>query len=397
MSTMQQVRAWQGPAVLSYGFRPFFFLAGLWAACAMILWLLTLTGHTVLATAFDPFTWHAHEFVFGYVTAVIAGFLLTAVPNWTGRLPVVGWPLAGLVALWLAGRAAVAFSAGIPALAVAFLDLSFTTALLFFLAREILIGRNWRNLPVLGLLSVITVANGLFHWQAAHGAVTGDNIGLRLALAGEIMLIALIGGRIVPSFTRNWLVQRKASSLPAPAGPFDHVSLLITGAALISFAAVPEAGVTALLCAVAGAANLMRLSRWQGQQTLAEPLLWVLHAGYAFLALGFLAVAAAAAGYIPLPSALHVWLAGAIGVMTVAVMTRATRGHTGRALTAPPLTLIVYLLLIASVVLRLAAGVFPTFTDWGWGLAALAWIGAFGLYLLAYGAMHLQPAQPRPR
>lgn len=395
MSTMERVRAWRGPALFSYGFRPFFFLAGLWAALAMGLWLAVLTGHGPLASRFDPFTWHAHEFVFGYVSAVIAGFLLTAVPNWTGRLPVVGWPLAGLTALWIAGRGSIAFSEAHPPLATALVDLSFGAALLFFLAREIIIGRNWRNLPVLAMLLLIVAANALFHAMAARGVTASENPGLRLALAAEVMLMALIGGRIIPSFTRNWLAQKRYTQFPAPAGRFDQIVLAVTALALLAFVVAPGASITAPLMLAAGLANLARLMRWQGRLTLAEPLLSVLHLGYALLALGFLSVAAASAGYIAMPGALHVWLAGAIGVMTVAVMTRATRGHTGRQLTAPFSTTLIFLLLVASAALRLVAALAPSFTEWGWTLAALAWIAGFGLYVAAYGPMQLGAAPAR--
>ncbi|HWL58539.1 MAG TPA: NnrS family protein [Paracoccus sp. (in: a-proteobacteria)] len=147
-TTAARMRAWTGPALLTYGFRPFFLGASLWAAGAMVLWILMLSGAVELPTRFDPVTWHAHEFLFGYLGAVVAGFLLTAVPNWTGRLPVVGWPLACLCLLWLIGRAAVAVSMHLPVWLVALADLSLSLALIGFLTREIVSGRNWRNLIV---------------------------------------------------------------------------------------------------------------------------------------------------------------------------------------------------------------------------------------------------------
>src|SRR5665213_1993135 len=390
MSTMSKRRAWQGPTILSYGFRPFFFLAGLWAALAMVAWIAMLTGHAPFPTRFDAFTWHAHEFVFGYVSAVIAGFLLTAVPNWTGNLPVVGWPLGGLAMLWLAGRIAVMFSTMVSPWLVGLVDLALGVALILFLGREIFTGRNWHNLPVLGLLTLLVTANGLFHWAAAVGHPVGDNIGLRLGLATEIMLITLIGGRIVPSFTRNWLAQRKAARLPAQLGRVDQITLVATGVALISFVAAPENLATGVLCTLAGSANMLRLSRWQGQQTGAEPLLWVLHLAYGFLALGFFTVAAGAIGLMPMAGALHIWLVGAIGLMTVAVMTRATRGHTGKQLTAPPSTAAIYVLIVLAVVARIAAALWPAAAGVVLDIAAGAWIAAFALFAVIYGPMLLR-------
>ena len=208
----KRIREWQGPALFSYGFRPFFLSAGLWAVLAMVLWLLFLTGHLDLPGPFDPTSWHAHEFLFGYTGAVIGGFVLTAVPNWTGRLPVTGWPLAGLSGLWLLGRIAV--MSPLDWWLILVLDLSMPVALVAVILREVLAGRNWRNLPVAGLIAVFALSNGLFHIEAARGIAASSGLGMRLGLAAVLMLIALIGGRIIPSFTRNWLAARGATALP---------------------------------------------------------------------------------------------------------------------------------------------------------------------------------------
>jgi len=202
-STAEQMRAWRGPAILTYGFRPFFFGAAVWAAFSMMLWVPMLTGYISLPTAFDPVSWHAHEFLYGYLGAVVAGFLFTAVPNWTGRLPIVGWPLGGLAVLWLAGRVAVTAGEGLPPLIVAVIDLAFPAAFALILLREIVAGRSWRNLIVLGMLGVFLLGNVLFHWEAARGGYAAQGYGLRLGLGAGVMMIAVIGGRIVPSFTRN--------------------------------------------------------------------------------------------------------------------------------------------------------------------------------------------------
>lgn len=391
-TTTEQARRWQGPMILSHGFRPFFLLAGSWAAVAMVLWIAMLSGLLSLPTAFDPITWHAHEFVFGYLSAVISGFLLTAVPNWTGRLPVVGWPLAGLVGLWLAGRFAVGLSAFLPAWLVALIDLSEVLALGGFLAREIVAGKNWRNLGVLGLLSVFLVANAVFHAEA-----TATGYGLRLGLGAGVMLMTLIGGRIIPSFTRNWLVQQRITALPAPAGRADLAVLGLTAVALLSFVARPEGWVAAALCALAGAAHLWRLSRWQGLRTGAEPLLWVLHLGYLFLALGFWSVAGAAAGWLPQTGSLHIWLAGAVGLMTLAVMTRASLGHTGRALHAGPALAAAYLALVVAVLARFTVGFLPG-EMWLLHLAACGWILGFGSFAVIYAPILTggRPARKAP-
>jgi uncharacterized protein involved in response to NO len=387
------MRAWTGPAILTYGFRPFFLSAALWAGLAMALWVPMLTGLIVLPTAFDPVSWHAHEFLFGYLGAVVAGFLLTAVPNWTGRLPIVGWPLGALAALWLAGRVAVAASAALPAGLVAVIDLAFPVTLAAVIGREIVAGRNWRNLIVLGLLAVFAAGNLLFHWEAARGDYAAQGYGFRLALCAGLMMIAVIGGRVVPSFTRNWLAKRGPGRLPVPPMQrFDKVALLALMAALLLWVALPFDLVTGAALILAGALHLARLARWAGHRTLAEPLVAVLHAGYAFLPLGALALGAEIIepGWLGAAEAQHLWMGGAVGLMTLAVMTRATLGHTGLMLTAGPGTVAIYLSLAAAVLARVAAGFWPEAAGLLHAAAGLLWIGAFGGFAVVYGPLLLR-------
>lgn len=396
-TSAEKIRAWEGPAILSFGFRPFFLFGAIWAALAMALWVAMLTGRDILPTAFDPVSWHAHEFLFGYLSAVLAGFLLTAVPNWTGRLPIVGWPLAGLVALWAVGRVAVAVAALLPWGAVMAFDLVFPLALAAVLAREIVAGRNWKNLPVLALALGLILANALYHIDAAQGGYPAGGVGLRLGLAVAVLLISLIGGRIVPSFTRNWLAQRRSPALPVPFGPVDSAVLALTLVALGVWVIWPGHGATSLLCGLAGVAQLWRLSRWSGRHTGAEALVWVLHAGYAFVPLGFFAVAAGQ--FVPGlgPAAQHVWMAGAVGLMTLAVMTRASLGHAGRPLHATSPITALYVALIVAVLARFAAGGFPEQT-WLLHLAAGAWIAAFAGFAVIYWPIlaHPKTAPRRP-
>ena len=286
-----RIRPGHGPAVLGYGFRPFFFAAALWGVLSMLLWLPAAAGLPVLATAFEPLAWHAHEMLFGFVGAAVCGFLLTAIPNWTGRLPLQGAPLAGLVLLWLAGRIAVALSAEIgPGLAAA-IDLSVWVALLGVVLREILTGKNWRNLPMAGALALFIVANALMHADVLGWAETGA-AGWRLGMAVIIMLIVLIGGRIVPSFTRNWLAKRGPGPLPAPFGLVDRLTMAGSLIAVLAWAAVPDAVNTGILLALAAVLNAVRLGRWQGQRTAAEPLVLVLHLGYVWIPIGLALLAA---------------------------------------------------------------------------------------------------------
>jgi uncharacterized protein involved in response to NO len=391
-------RPWEGPAWLSFGFRPFFLGASIWSAFAMAVWSSVLLGGPGLPTRFDPVSWHAHELLFGYLGAVVAGFLLTAVPNWTGRKPIVGWPLGGIFALWGFGRVAVAISAGLPPLAVALTDLSMPILLAALIGREIVAGRNWRNLIMLGVLGVMILGNALFHWETVRGGIAASGYGLRLGLAAAVLMIAVIGGRIVPSFTRNWLAQRGGGRMPvSPMQRFDLAALLVLLAALTYWVLLPEAVLTGSGLFAVGFLHLARLSRWVGHRAGAEPLVWVLHAGYAMVPLGALALGMEI--FVPglLGSAApHLWLAGGVGLMTLAVMTRATLGHTGQALTAGPGTLTLYVTLILSVLARMAAGFWPAIAGALHLIAAAAWIAAFGGFVALYGPVLLRARTGRP-
>lgn len=398
-TTAEQMRAWTGPAILTYGFRPFFLGAAVWAALAMVLWVLMLSGHAAVPSAFDPVSWHAHEFLYGYLAAVVAGFLLTAVPNWTGRLPIVGWRLGALAALWLAGRLTVLVSAALPPVLVAAVDLAFPLVLAAVLGREIVAGRNWRNLIVLGMLGVFTVGNALFHWEAAQGIYAAQGAGLRLGLGAGIMMIAVIGGRIVPSFTRNWLVKRNDAVLPAqPMQGFDKFTLLSLLLPLLLWVVQPEHVVTGAALALSGGLHLVRLARWAGHRTLAEPLVAVLHAGYVFLPLGALALGTEILfpGSFGMAAAQHLWMGGAVGLMTLAVMTRATLGHTGQPLSAGAGTVAIYAALVLAVLARVAAGFWPVGATLLHAVSGLFWIAAFGGYAALYGPLLLRlPAAKR--
>lgn len=399
-STAEQMRAWRGPALLTFGFRPFFLGAAIWAVVIMVLWVPMLSGLLTLPTAFDPVSWHAHEFLFGYLSAVVAGFLLTAVPNWTGRLPIVGWSLGGLFALWVAGRVAVGVSLLLPPVVVAVIDLAMLVALGLVLAREIIAGKNWKNLIVLGLLTVFALANALFHWEAANGFYPAQGYGLRLGLGTGVMMIAVIGGRIVPSFTRNWLVKRGDGRLPKPPMQrLDKMALLILLVALLLWVFLTDHWLTGVALLLAGAAHVVRLARWAGDRTGLEPLVTVLHVAYAFVPMGGLAIGADTlwTGTFGAAAAQHLWMAGAIALMTLAVMTRATLGHTGQPLTAGLGTVSIYAAAMIAVLARVGAGVWPSEADWLHLVAGLGWIGGFAGFVMVYGPLLLRlPANKRP-
>lgn len=373
--------------VLQHGFRPFFLLGALWAAAALGLWLAALAGALALPSALEPVAWHRHEMLFGYLAAIVAAFLLTAVPNWTGRLPVRGAPLAGLVVLWCLARLAVLAAPGWAALVV---DVAFPATLAAVAAREIVAGGNRRNLPVVGLVGLLAVADLLSHLEALEFALP-EMLGDRLAIAVGAVLVALIGGRIVPSFTANWLKARGLTPPPAPFGRLDKAVMVLTGVALVAWLALPGGAPAGVLLLAAAAGTAVRLARWRGARTAPEPLLLILHVGYGWLVVGLALLGLAALGAVPRSAGLHAVTTGAFGTMTLAVMTRAALGHTGRALTADGWTMAVYVLVNLGALARVAAALAPGGHLAVLDAAGLAWGGAFLLYAIRYAPVLLGP------
>ena len=372
------------PSLFDRGFRPFFLLAGLWAPTVLLLWLAMLADILEVPTAMDPLAWHVHEMLFGFVAAAIAGFLLTAVPGWTGRPPLRGLPLAALATLWLAGRLAVALSAWIGAAAAAAVDIAFLAGLAAYCAREIAIGRSWRNLAVIALLALLIAANALFHLGETETAQ-------RAAIATIVTLVALIGGRVVPEFTRNWLARRGAEKLPAQRDRFDSAAMAATVAAAIAWTVVGDRPLVGALLALAAVALAARLARWRGLATTAEPLLRVLHLGYLWLPVGLALLAVSVlAPAVPESVALHALTAGAMSTMILAMMTRAILGHTGRPLTASRATAAIYLSVTAAAAARLASGLADDAGPVLLHASAAAWVAAFALFVLVYGPMLLR-------
>jgi uncharacterized protein involved in response to NO len=399
MATMMRVREWQGPALFSYGFRPFFLFAALQAALAIALWVPWFLGLVAVPSLLPPLAWHAHSLLFGYVPAVVAGFLLTAVPNWTGRLPVAGWPLAGLASLWLAGQVATLGSEHLGVWTTALVALSFLCALTAVVGREIASAGNWRNMPVLLILAVLLIAQALFHWEVDRFG--RPDISQRLAIGAIVTLIALIGGRIVPSFTTNWIKRVNPGRLPQPPGRLDAIAIAAGIAAFGVWVASVRLTVPGWLggglLLLAGLLHLARQARWAPERTWREPLLAILHVGYLFVGLGFLlaGLAELSHGGLAASAGIHAWTAGAIGTMTLAVMTRASLGHTGRALAAGPATAVIYASVVLAAVLRIASALAPEHTMLLIPAAGIAWIVAFLGFAAAYGPMLALPRADR--
>jgi uncharacterized protein involved in response to NO len=378
------------------GFRPFFLLAGLDGVANMAAWLwVYLRPETWPESAIPAMYWHAHEMLFGFVGAAIAGFLLTAVPNWTGRPPYRGAMLWLLSGLWLGGRIAMLPFTIFPSAVSAVTVLLFFPALGLAVAPALVQSRAYRNLPFLGLLFLLFAAELCFQGSFGIPPELGQHIGLYAALDIILVMIAIIGGRIVPNFTRNALTRQGVTAIVQSRPWVDRgaiLSLLLMVALDMAMPLSKVSGVASLLAALF---HMMRLGQWQGHRTLRDPLLWALHLGYGWLVLGLaLKAAALLSGIMAADKWLHALTVGTIGTMILAVMSRAALGHSGRALVAPRPMSFAFLLVSAAAISRVAfPAAFPEQYDQIIALSGALWLAAFAIYLTVYTPILLKPRQ----
>lgn len=389
MLALRKRRMAAAPPILRGGFRPFFFGAASWGVAALTLWLCSLAGLFQLPTAFEAVAWHRHEMIFGFVGAAVAGFLLTAIPNWTGRLPIAGGPLLVLFMVWLAARLALLCSARIGILPAAIPDIGFFAILTAVGAREVLAAKN-RNVPIVLMAALFTLADAADY--AGNAGLIAD-VGWQAAIALVVIMISVIGGRIIPSFTRNWIAkQGEKTRLPTQPGPLDLLVIGGTVICLLSWIAFPDNKLTGLLLILAAALQLLRLSRWGGIRVAADPLVVILHVGYAWIPIGLLLLGLNLSGFdVPRSAAIHALTAGAMTTMIVAVMTRATLGHTGRALKANRATVVLYICVTVSALLRVAASLGLASYRLLLDISGFTWIAGLALFLAVYGPMLWQP------
>ena len=376
---------YQGPAFFSYGFRPFFLGAALFAGVAIPAWILTLAGVGDADFLYPARDWHVHEMVFGFLPAVITGFLLTAIPNWTDRPPIRGVPLMLLLALWLAGRVVMTIP-WLPPFVSVMVDGAFLLVVAGILWREIIAGAAWDRLPMGVLISLYACANVFFHVLVLRG--DAPDLPERVAFALIIMLLTLIGGRITPSFTEDFLAQEGITERPFSFSAIDGLSIALSAVASVTWIIHPQGLITGWSLVVAGFMNVIRLVRWKGWMTWREPLVLVLHVGYGWLMMSLLLLGGSLLGLsLPTADAVHALTTGAVGVMTLAVMTRASLGHTGRPKQAGPMTVIMYISVNLGAILRVfgpATGIPDTVM---FGMATVCWSGAYLLFTLCYGPM----------
>lgn len=384
---------YDGPAFLSYGFRPFFLGAAVYGGLAILAWVVLFAGGVDTEFLYPPREWHVHEMLFGFIPALIAGFLLTAIPNWTDRMPLRGAPLLAMFLLWLAGRLLVAAPL-IGSSSTCVVDGAFLVLLAVYVWREIIAAGCWDRAPIGVLVSFYACANIVFHLSALRGAPT--DFSERCALSVMTLMLTIIGGRLTPTFTREFLTERNMPRLPEIFSPVDAATILLVLVAAIAWIARPESVWTGTMLLVAGVASVVRLLRWGGWRTWEEPLVLILHVGYGWVGLFLIALGLAIWGIgFSTENAVHLLTTGAMGAMTLAVMTRASLGHTGRPRHADRLTITIYLLVNVGALLRIFSPPSETpmaLTYTMLGLSALCWSGAYALFALHYGRYLVRPS-----
>ena len=382
------------------GFRPFFLLGALFSCLAMLGWLGQLNNWFALPGIGNPIWWHAHEMLFGFGAAIVAGFLLTAVQNWTAHPGVRSWPLALIVGLWVLPRCLLPWL-GEGNLILMALDLAWLPLCAWFLAKPVIITRQWRNLFFVPLLLILTLLNGAsWLWRDEWSAVEHLLITTVLLFT---TLIAVMGGRVIPFFTARGTGQEKA-----PPSPWLERGALASLWLILLLWLLPDSWTNSLymvhlymvpLYIVAAGLHLGRQLRWRPGTTLAQPLLWSLHLAYLFIPLGLLALAAQAAGLpLSLSLASHLLSAGCMGTMILGMIARVSLGHSGRALHVGRRITLAFALVILSAFMRVLLPLYwPSLTLTGWNLSGWSWIAAYGLFVWVYTPILTRPrADGRP-
>ena len=378
--------------ILRLAFRPLFFGGTLFSLVAILWWVIFWLHPSPWQPYGGPTWWHGHEMLFGFGSAIVVGFLLTAVQNWTGVPGLRGGLLALLAGVWLLARLLLAFGAGLPRGLLVAVDLSFLLLAAAAMAYPVVKVKQWRNIMFVPMLFVLALLNGASHWGVLRGR---PDLALQ-ALHGAVLLITLfivvIGGRVIPFFTANGTGCQR---LPAKRWleVLSGVSMiLLVISAFIGFSRVPAA-IMVPLCVAAAVVNGWRFLRWGYQHCWNVPLLWSLHLSYVFIPVGLLALAFYAAGLLDNVSiALHCFTVGAIGGMILAMISRVTLGHTGRPLRPPRAMTAAYILILSGAAIRvLVPALLPALSQWGIGLSGILWLLAYSLFCFYYGPMLLTP------
>lgn len=376
-------------AVLAKGFRPFFLVAAGFAASILPIWIAVLFGSISLGSYVDPTTWHAHEVVFGFAGAVIAGFLLTAVGNWTKRETIIGAPLLALALLWLAGRVAMLAAHKLPMGVAAAIDIAFLPALSVALARPLIATGNRRNFVMLVILGVLTAANAAMHLDALGVLPHVRRHALVFSVDVVVLLCLVIAARVFPMFTKNATKTEWIESSPK----LDVATIVSMALLSIVDAFAPSSRVGHALAGLVAVLAAARAFRWGASRTLRIPLLWILHAGHAWIILGLaLRCVAEFTGAVSPSAALHALTVGGIGSLIVGMMARVSLGHTGRLLEPPRVAVAAFVLITLAAIVRVGMPiVLPAPYTASLLISGTLWAAAFALFLVGYARMLTSP------
>ena len=376
--------------LFSDAFRPFFLLVAAYALLMLLAWVSYLGGVIDWPDGLSPRVRHGHEMVFGFAGGAMAGFLLTAVATWTARSPVPGPTLMALCAAWGLARLGGFVPGSFGWVLWGLSSLLFWGGLLALMGREIIAARNVRNYKALALLAAFLVTEASF-FMAAGGNLDLQEGCLRTGIMLLVGMIILVGGRIIPAFTQNWLNQTRpelAVRLPT-FDTIDLAAIVATALFALGFIFWPESALTGLLGLPAALGQGYRLSRWQGWLTAKEPLLWVLHLGFAWIPVGFAILGGSILGMPALwESGIHALTYGAVGTLILGVAARVALGHTGRPLQAFPLVTLAFVFINLGAICRILAQ--PGHGSW-MTLSVALWLGAYGLFLMQYVPILLAP------
>jgi uncharacterized protein involved in response to NO len=379
-------------ALFGYGFRPFFLAAGIAATLLVPWWAASLVWAVPLGTSWPAALWHGHEMLFGFIVAAIAGFLLTAVPSWTGARGITGWPLALLAVLWVLGRVGVSSAEYFSPPLAAGLDLAFLPALAAFMLPPLVRGRN-RNTALLAALTALWATNAAFYWGLDHGNPDLARHALLVGVDIVLLLVTVIGGRIIPAFTTAALKQRGLASAVSVSPGMTPLAVI----AMLALIGVdfwrPEGVAAGIVALTAAAIQGMRLAQWGSWCTVRKPIVWVLHLAYLWLPVGLALKALALLGNFAFAAFyLHALTIGAAAMMIVAVMTRASLGHTGRPLSVSPPTVCAYSFLATAALVRVFGPLGSALSyTWVILIAASLWTAAFVIFLFVYAPILLSP------
>lgn len=366
--------------LFAIGFRPFFLGAAAIAVAWMGLWISFLFSGISTHDNIMPVLWHGHEMLFGFAMAVIAGFLLTAMQNWTGLKLVTAGQLGLLVAIWLAGRLAFAFSGAMPLWLISLLDLGFLPLLCLIVTRTLIRAGNRRNYSLIAMLLIFWILNIFMHLEFHYPASGVGYMTLDITVFLATTLLVFMGGRVIPFFTDR----RLPGAAPLQWSWLNWASTLTVLALIPVYLIVGRDIILVPLLLIAAILTAARLLAWKPWHTFGEPILWVLHLGYAWVPVGLLLLAMHLSGTdLPWTAGIHALMAGAMSTLILGMMARVALGHSGRLITAPPLMVAGFLIITIAAVTRVAAAVLMM-PGWLLIMAALLWAFAFLLYLVVY-------------